>query len=1666
MNRWAEAGYFNILANPVTNPNKSITRAEWAALLGQLFGYTETGAADYKDVAEEAWYYESVLLASSANILTGFNHSFRPNDPVNREEAAVSILRTLGLAGATSDQAQSYPDYREMSTWSRNAIGVSRDKGLLNGTTGGEFQPRRAMSIAEAVTLLDRIAAVIVNEPAKGDQGSTLTYSQDVAGNLFVNASKVKLSHMKVKGDLYIAQSSPDAEIQLEDVQVSGRIYVTGAANVAVDGNVSENQMYIYQAAGQVSVQGPKPSVFTAQSPDSVTFVLTADESSDETPGTPGTVYTPPTQTPPDESDEPILIHVTDRMLEGEDYATDKKKLFDEYDQVLAAPPSSSNPYLPPIDTAASANANTWRTPGASQWVDASVTNLNLNLLRDYKLTEIDLYDGEKYAPSTYTADGSSPYEVMGGTMEVYAGDKKLISYPLTNAGKWVKFDLGEEGVTASSLRFHKIPIDEKYSWWGGSGDPYSKQFTCDVNIVEAALYGIPLGEEPPAEEEWHLSPQEGVTPFDSSKLTFGHFVGTNSFFDVTQSANQAIGFVREYHTWNWTEYSANGQPAGGQLNNSATTPDPVAQYNNTWGAFDSYYQSLKDMGVGVAITFQGGVADSGRDNPRPNWQGDQDPKKASSYLAHGRSFFQHAARYGSNKDLDPDLVKVAPGTDKKIGMDLVEYYENWNEEDLAGYFTGAQFAAMTSADYDGHMGTMGPDVGIKQADPNAKLVLGGLAGIFYNGESAGQGQSTRQFFEDMMKWFDQNRTEDQWKAAHNGSLDGYVRYPFDVINGHYYAGEGVQHPNAENHLTGMSPEEDHIYDRMTDFVKLRDEYLADKEIWLSEFGWDVAQGTQSSATIEYEKNGVTYNPGINTGLDAEEVQARWIVREYLMLAAAGIDRAEQYMMPDAGAAGSRDTRFNTSGLLRADGDNTHQTTQKRPSWYYVGTMKNYLNTTRFDSIVEKGGESGLDGPWVLKFKETASDDGVYGLWLPTALGDEGGANKQDYTLTIPEGMGHAYLVTLEDGVQWGNRTELTIADGKVTVPVTEKPIFVVVSHDDYYKPIPKAIHPVAVNKLTPSNSEPKLMFDMRLEEPQSMTQDQANAAGTYWDPGQGDRYALIDLGSEFDLNSVQLFDGPGSLVHGRVFAAYAADAIGDWSPNYGNETAASVKAQLAGGNWTNVMNYGYLGYLTWATGKTDVKARYLIVGFEDGVNDTPTAPYETDSVPVPEVIVNGSLAKGAEPPVPFVRTFGPKPSAADVDFYRDNEFDELTSGKLNASEAEAAGFSVYGANATVEEGKNGNGETDGKVLNVQGTLQAPQFSFALPDLAGGSYEPDVWYTLDFKFKTEDRFSVPALYLTDGAAGWSPLVTREGDAAFKPIWGGSGQVTHVAAGEWHRLQAKFKIDSGTSNLTYEIAYDDALLQRAETAITDALTHTKPIIIVDAGAGHNGSFELDDVWVYRAKPTNNLVAMDFNRVANGPFAGDRYTIVNPDSHATIIQPAEGEPGYDNGNKVLQADSGKPVFTFGDPDLLAYMKNHGEFVIDYKFRKDSMDAVPNLMLRDSSWRVFGLMREHEYAGGHAYLPYVEDGTLKDHTITPTAGEWHRFVMKVHYTDDHTLVYSAYMDDMAVPVVDAAVITTDNGLASLPLLNMELGSVSGTGSVYLSDVSIYKGTDIINP
>jgi hypothetical protein len=511
-----------------------------------------------------------------------------------------------------------------------------------------------------------------------------------------------------------------------------------------------------------------------------------------------------------------------------------------------------------------------------------------------------------------------------------------------------------------------------------------------------------------------------------------GEFIGTNGFFSDVMGNLAPFGFIREYHNWHWTEYTACGQRGN---TDAATKKDgAIAMFNaDSWnGAFDGYYKNLKDANIGVSMCIQGGITDAAHKNP--NWQGDCDPEKPMSYLAHAQSMFQHAARYGYNKDIDPNLVRVFPSEKKEIGLGYVKYYENWNEPDASweplgnGQFTGAMFAAMLSADYDGHMSTLGADAGIKSADPSAKVVLGGLAFMpaFENMDC----KDHYKFTEDIIKWCDENRSEEKWLEA-KGTLDGYVRYPFDVFNGHDY---------CENGKTGISPEDAGLYERTRTLVDYVRSHFPDVEIWMSEFGWDsgVTHKSRFAARVEYtDENGEVKNAGYNLGLTARDVQARWLIREYLILAAGGIDRATQFMLCNSGNHDENEEGkwFETSGFI--NDVVSSGSVDRKPSWYYVSALHHLLRDSAFKSVIDLGDG---DKPAVYEF---ADDNGktTYALWLTTSRGVSA---KVDCKLAIGCGK-RATAVELADKEERGIAAELGVTDGAVTVEVTEKPLFIVV---------------------------------------------------------------------------------------------------------------------------------------------------------------------------------------------------------------------------------------------------------------------------------------------------------------------------------------------------------------------------------------------------------------------------------------------------------------------------------------------------------------------------------------------------------------------------------------------------------------------------------------------
>ena len=825
------------------------------------------------------------------------------------------------------------------------------------------------------------------------------------------------------------------------------------------------------------------------------------------------------------------VVPVTDAWLDNLDAGVgygDPMKMFADYEiysDVVSFDDLLDLDY-DPMDGKTSANtaeeAGIWRTAGAywRNWWDLdqdAPISLRINFMQPYDLKEIWLFDGIECHPAyDPTGAGTTDSEYTGGTITVYAesyiGDHKvkLFDYDLTNSGEWVKIELDDtieigRGKTYTWLTYEKRATAEYY--WGDDAQGIHGPYPADVNVSRLLLFGLPYGERYDENDDNNDDDDDdpivnpgGVKP----SYTIAELLGTNAHehstlpsADIAAAQNHvdnlsALGALREYHNWGWTEYFAgdDGQPLriNDQFYPLSAFSDKVNpnydQFNPNdelykWGGFDNFYTNLKAAGVEPDICLQGTASGIGSGVAgNMNWYGTKLSTDPNSYLGYAMSFYQHAARYGSNTEIDPDLVRVAGGTEKKIGMDVVKYYENGNEIDKGWgscYYSPSQFAAMTSAVYDGHMNSMTAwihddtvgelnefgetilngvnigvptfkpysGVGLKNADPNAMLVMAGTSGI------------NMPMLRGMTEWFKANRTKAQYCEIHgldpnisdeDAIAHGWVQFPVDVLNVHHYC------PDLSAAIGGCSPEDDALYSHgtgdapilegMAQVVALRDQFYPSAEVWNSEFGWDTIIGEACGVRVETNSysgpGGIVYPAGtFNVGVSNHDIQGRWIVREYLLLASVGVNRAFQFWMYDGTAWSGY--KFGTCGMI--EGVNG----TKKDSWYYVNTMKTWLGNTKFEADITPAGAAGADMK-VFKFADADEDsqNKAYALWLTTSKGNDS-VNFKTYELALPDGASSAKLITLMGNDADGVVTNLTIEDGSVTINVSEKPVFVVV---------------------------------------------------------------------------------------------------------------------------------------------------------------------------------------------------------------------------------------------------------------------------------------------------------------------------------------------------------------------------------------------------------------------------------------------------------------------------------------------------------------------------------------------------------------------------------------------------------------------------------------------
>ncbi len=209
-------------ANGNLNEDRNITRAEFVTLVNRAFGFTDVGPNTFSDVRPNDWFAEDISIAHKAGYFNGTSPTTAdPYALVTREQAAVLLGRCLRFQGVSGAANSTFTDMRDIGGWSRGLVQEAADLGIIQGYADGSFRPNLPITRGQMACFLVRALGTLVQEPGEQTSGG-------VYGNLTITTPGVKLKDTTVTGNLYLTGGVGLGNVELENVNVLGKIVICG----------------------------------------------------------------------------------------------------------------------------------------------------------------------------------------------------------------------------------------------------------------------------------------------------------------------------------------------------------------------------------------------------------------------------------------------------------------------------------------------------------------------------------------------------------------------------------------------------------------------------------------------------------------------------------------------------------------------------------------------------------------------------------------------------------------------------------------------------------------------------------------------------------------------------------------------------------------------------------------------------------------------------------------------------------------------------------------------------------------------------------------------------------------------------------------------------------------------------------------------------------------------------------------------------------------------------------------------------------------------------------------------------------------------------------------------------------------------------------------------
>ena len=149
-------GIMNGTSATTFDPNGTTSRGQITAILYRAAGSPAVSdAVDFPDVAPGAYYADAAVWAAANGVVTGYaDGTFRPNDPITRQQMAAILWRYAGSPAAES--GTDYADESAIAAYAVTAVDWARDTGVISGRDGNRFDPSGRATRAQAAVILHR----------------------------------------------------------------------------------------------------------------------------------------------------------------------------------------------------------------------------------------------------------------------------------------------------------------------------------------------------------------------------------------------------------------------------------------------------------------------------------------------------------------------------------------------------------------------------------------------------------------------------------------------------------------------------------------------------------------------------------------------------------------------------------------------------------------------------------------------------------------------------------------------------------------------------------------------------------------------------------------------------------------------------------------------------------------------------------------------------------------------------------------------------------------------------------------------------------------------------------------------------------------------------------------------------------------------------------------------------------------------------------------------------------------------------------------------------------------------------------------------------------------------------------------------------------------------